>query len=84
MKIKDMAGQRFGRLLVLAPAGILYAGRSRRAAWWCICQCEREIIVDGGHLRDGNTTSCGCRGADRQPGRPVVSTKHLKGFQHVE
>lgn len=54
--IKDMAGQRFGRLLVLRYAG----SKNGKAAWYCKCDCGNETIVTGDNLRQGITSSCGC------------------------
>ncbi len=52
----DMAGQRFGRLLVLHAA----ESRDGRAYWTCSCDCGREAVVRGKYLRNGRTRSCGC------------------------
>lgn len=56
-RVKNCAGVEFGKLTVLS-----YAGRSKygQAAWLCRCQCGRETVVQGGDLRSGNTSSCGC------------------------
>jgi hypothetical protein len=52
----DLTGQRFNRLLV-----IRYAGLAKKSAnWLCRCDCEKEILVMGGNLRNGKTQSCGC------------------------
>jgi hypothetical protein len=58
----NLEGQRFGRLTVLHEAERSQAGQIR---WACRCDCSNQVIVRGGDLRDGNTTSCGCfqRGA---------------------
>lgn len=53
----DLTGQRFGMLTVLAPAESIGA----MTAWRCRCDCGRETVVMTGHLRDGHTTSCGCK-----------------------
>lgn len=56
-EIIEMSGKRFGMLLVLG-----YDGRNKwgRANWKCQCDCGNEAIVDGNHLRSGDTQSCGC------------------------
>ena len=28
--------------------------------WNCQCECGKQVIVIGKHLRSGNTKSCGC------------------------
>jgi hypothetical protein len=54
----DLTGQRFGRLLVLAPAHI---GTDGKVRWRCRCDCGNETIVGSAyHLTSGNTSSCGC------------------------
>lgn len=51
-----LVGQRFGLLLVLECAGL--AGYHLQ--WRCLCDCGRETVCYGTHLRRGNTRSCGC------------------------
>ncbi len=53
----DLTGQRFGMLTVLAPAENI----GSMTAWRCRCDCGKETVVMTGHLRDGHTTSCGCK-----------------------
>jgi hypothetical protein len=53
----DMAGQRFGLLLVLSRAGSTAAGK---AVWACVCDCGETREVVGGELRRGAARSCGC------------------------
>lgn len=60
-----LCGQRFGRLVVLHRAGSTANGS---ALWACLCDCGARTTVKTGHLRSGNTASCGC-GAKR--GRPI-------------
>ena len=52
----DLTGQRYGKLVVLAPA----ANIGSRTAWHCRCDCGRETVVKTYHLRSGHTISCGC------------------------
>lgn len=59
--IKDLVGQKFGRLTVIAFARI---GKRWRARWICRCDCGKEIEVDGSSLKQGNTRSCGCLKAE--------------------
>ena len=54
--IIDLVGQKFGRLTVLSLAPDHTHGMSR---WLCRCDCNRETVVRGGNLRNGNTRSCG-------------------------
>lgn len=66
----DLAGQRFGRLVVLRVGR--HTRRQRpgkpsvyRRYWHCQCDCGNTIEVDAGSLRSGNTKTCGCVGKDR-------------------
>ena len=63
--VKDITGQRFGRLTALRR---LENGRGGRTFWHCRCDCGRETDVRLSSLLDGDTTSCGCRlGENGQP-----------------
>lgn len=55
-KAVDLIGKRFGRLTVIKRAESI----GKRAAWSCICDCGKEIIVSGNSLIEENTRSCGC------------------------
>lgn len=55
----DMAGQRFGRLLV--RSFVETRGKSTKKAYWlCTCDCGNECVTSGANLRSGSTKSCGC------------------------
>lgn len=54
----DLVGQRFGLLVVIEEAG---RDKHGNVLWLCRCDCGDEVIVKCGHLRQGHTTSCGCR-----------------------
>jgi hypothetical protein len=54
----DLTGQRFGRLTVLRRAPDRRRGVPR---WECHCDCGRAVVVQGCHLPNGHTKSCGCR-----------------------
>lgn len=51
----DNTGLRFGEWEVLRFDRV--DGSSR---WWCRCSCGTERSVFGFHLRNGESTSCGC------------------------
>lgn len=56
----DLAGLRFGRLLVLSEYGKLY----NSVAWNCECECGKGKVVRSGHLASGAVRSCGCGQGD--------------------
>lgn len=53
----DLAGKRFGKLLVLNLAG---RNKWGGFAWECQCDCGGTKIVASNSLMKGNTKSCGC------------------------
>lgn len=52
-----VVGDRFGRLVVQAPAE---RNRHGQARWMCGCDCGRESLVVASKLASGHTKSCGC------------------------
>jgi hypothetical protein len=60
--IKDITGERFGRLVVIEMAG---RNSSQSVMWKCQCDCGNIVIVVGTSLRLGTTVSCGCYHKDR-------------------
>lgn len=57
-ELRDLTGQRFGRLVVLAP--VLPLIKRQDTSWICLCDCGRKVKVKRGNLIDGYTKSCGC------------------------
>jgi hypothetical protein len=55
--VRSLVGLRFGKLVVLALNG---RSAARASEWKCQCDCGRQLVVLGGNLKSGNTTSCGC------------------------
>ena len=68
-KVKDITGQKFGRLTVLRRD--MEPHSCRGAYWVCRCDCGKEHIALGTNLRRGQVTSCGCASIDaaRRMGR---------------
>lgn len=57
-KPKDIAGQRFGRLIAIEPTDL----RERNdIVWRCKCDCGNEVFLPATRLLMGNTVSCGCK-----------------------
>lgn len=52
----DMTGQKFGRWTVIG----FDCNKNRQTMWKCRCDCGTEKSVEGAHLRDGRSKSCGC------------------------
>ena len=56
-KVKDLTGQKFGKLTVIKRAENNKHGLPR---WECRCDCGNTTLVSGQHLREGRAKSCGC------------------------
>ena len=65
---KDLTGQQFGRLIVIREYG---RDKHGNVLWLCRClgkngnDCGKEVVVEGNHLKDGHTASCGCLRLER-------------------
>jgi hypothetical protein len=68
----DIAGERFGRLLVLRFAHM----KNSTQHWYCLCDCGTEKIVSGSHLIADTTRSCGCLRKERMSEAHTVHGMH--------
>ena len=53
----DITGQRFSKLVTIAPLGINKAGAKE---WSCLCDCGHTTTTAYTRLKSGKTKSCGC------------------------
>lgn len=58
--MRDLSGQRFGRLVCIEPSE--ERSRSGSVKWICQCECGRKCTVSVQQLTSGNNKSCGCMG----------------------
>lgn len=57
-KVKDISGERFGKLIV---KGFAFIGQNNHRSYWlCQCDCGNSSIVSQSELKNGKTKSCGC------------------------
>lgn len=56
-RAKDLSGQRFGRLVTVAPTG---EKKGDSFLWRCKCDCGRETLATATALSKGQVRSCGC------------------------
>lgn len=68
---KDITGQRFGRLVALAPT--VQRGNGGTVIWRCCCDCGKEALISLKQLTSGYTKSCGCLGHPRL--KPLVGKR---------
>lgn len=71
-KLIDLTGQKFGRLTVLERTGNSTDGKAR---WICECECGNVLVVQGNHLREGVTRSCGCLAIETRTTHGLANTK---------
>lgn len=62
---RDITGQRFGRLVVVAVHTRARRVPQTDTTWLCQCDCGRQRIVPRGSLVGGYTQSCGCLWRER-------------------
>ena len=55
-KFQNLAGERFGRAIVLKRV----ENKSKRVAYLCKCDCGNEFVTTALNLKKGDTKSCGC------------------------
>lgn len=60
----NIAGQKFGRLTCVGPAG---ADRHGKRLWLFNCDCGGSTVTVGSQAKNGKVVSCGCRA--REVGR---------------
>ena len=70
---KNLIGLHFGYLEVLALAH----AHNGHAHWLCRCECGRDTVVKGSHLRSGHTVSCGCRRGNVVHGKSRTRLYHI-------
>ena len=72
LDIKDITGQRFGRLIALKHIGF---ASNHVALWKCKCDCGKMIVARECNLHSGITKSCGCLQIERTK---KANSKHGK------
>lgn len=75
-KIKDLTGQRFGRLTVLEFKGV---NKHHKSCWLCKCDCGNEKIIVGESLTRGLTKSCGCLDVEKHVTHPNRKAHGMTG-----
>lgn len=56
-KLRDLTGQKFGRLKVIERSN---SNKRGRALWLCECECGKIKVISGTNLISNHTQSCGC------------------------
>lgn len=79
-QVKDIRGQRFGKLLAISRQGKDGGGK---AEWVCQCDCGNTSVTTGDRLRSGITTSCGCVGMQRRIKHGRSRTREYKSERYM-
>ena len=58
MKLIDLTGKRFGRLIVIRRS--YPNAKNKDVKWLCGCDCGTKKVVRGKNLKQGCSKSCGC------------------------
>lgn len=76
-KIKDLTGQKFGRLTVISKTE---SRVDRHVVWACLCECGNSHLVPSNALTSGRTQSCGCLLEER---RGIGKTTHHRSQERI-
>ena len=79
----ELAGRKFGRLLVLYECG---RAKDGEVLWKCRCDCGNECIVRSASLRSQHAQSCGCLIRDRARECKTIhglTTKHMRLYTSI-
>ena len=74
-KIKDLTGQKFGKLTAIKPVG---KSKHGNYCWLCKCDCGNEKVIASASLLNGGTKSCGCLLISAR----IENIKKANGFYH--
>jgi hypothetical protein len=78
--MKDITGQKSGRLTVAWPIGYIGKRRNGQIMWMCFCKCGNYKPIAGESIRRKHTKSCGCFNVESLQNRP----RHLGHFRRTE
>ena len=73
MPIKDLTGERFGRLVVIGDSN--QRTKQGQVIWKCICDCGNYSLVSSSNLRGTKTMSCGCYAKEKAKSTNNARTK---------
>ena len=81
MRKLDLAGKRYGRLVLIEVVG---TNSARQRVWKCCCDCGTEHFASQAHLTSGKTTSCGCYRKERVTKHGMIGTPEWFAYQHAK
>lgn len=81
---KNLLGQRFGYLKVIARAGTTVGTATQCATWLCQCDCGKQVIRRSQYLRTKHRVhprSCGCHHGNET--HKMSQTKQYSNYQNM-
>lgn len=89
MKMDDLTGMRFGRLVVVAYAFSKTKNKIKYNFWNCVCDCGNSVDVLASNLKKGTTTSCGCYHLEclskpKKKNKYIFTDKYIIGYTEKE
>lgn len=75
---RELAGQRFHKLIVLSWAEWRHYASGRESTWLCQCDCGKQAVVPQRNLVGGNTKSCGCIVGKHKRTHGATETREFK------
>lgn len=61
VRMADLSGKKFGRLLVLKRVDdYIQKNGQHRTQWQCKCDCGNIVVIQAANLKNGHSKSCGC------------------------
>ena len=79
MKLINMIGLKFGRLIVIQRDNKLF----NKPHYICQCECGKIKSIDGTSLRRKMTMSCGCLELELKKNRNQNNHSHWKGYEEI-
>lgn len=85
-KLVDLTGKTFGRWVVISRGlDYTYPSTGKSAPRWnCLCECGKEKLVHGAHLKNGTSISCGCYNIEQSSTHGLSHTRAYNAYWHMK
>lgn len=85
-KLNNLVGQTFFRWKVISRGEDYIYPKSgdRSARWICLCDCGKEKLVHGAHLKNGTSQSCGCYNIEQSSTHGLSQTRAYAAYWHMK
>lgn len=80
-KLMDITGQRYGKLTAIKFS---HKDKRNQQFWLFKCDCGNEKIICIGHVKSGNTKSCGCLRIERKTKHKMYGTRIYKSWMSMK